>query len=80
MCRSKRPQVRAVEPPIWAVVGGTALPTGPANSVGKSLTWPARNSTATVPLVNALALTRACEAPVAHTMAYGPFADTVATY
>src|SRR5437879_3215602 len=33
-----------------------------------------------VPLVNALARTRTCDAPVAQTMAYAPFAATVVTY
>src|SRR5579864_1984910 len=57
------------EPPTIAVVCGTALPAGPANSSGRSLTWLPRNSTVMVPLVNALARTRACEAPVAQMMA-----------
>lgn len=56
------------EPPTIAVTGGAALPFGPENSVGKSLAWPARNVAVMVPLVNALARTRACEAPAAQTI------------
>src|SRR5690242_2199400 len=68
------------EPPTIAVTGGATPPFGPANSAGKSLAWPARSATVMVPLVNALARTRACEAPDAQTIPYGPLAAIVVTY
>src|SRR5690349_11694219 len=68
------------EPATSALTGGVVIPAGPENSAGTSRACPARKTAVTVPLVNKLARTRACDAPAAHTMVYDPLAATVVTY
>jgi len=55
-------------------------PSDPADRTLAGSTVAARKLTLTVPLVNALALTRACEAPPEHPIVYDPFAVIVAAW
>ncbi|SRR5579864_1778481 len=57
------------DPPTSALTCGAVLPAGPAYSAGKLFAWLARSNAVTVPLVYALARTRACEAPAAQMIA-----------